>query len=121
MTAEDREALYAGARALVLPSLDEGFGLPALEAMSAGVPVVASRRGAIPEVTAGAAALVEPTDVEGLAAALLRMLQDDSHASDLAQRGVERARAFTWRGRRRRAGGRLCRRRATASVGAMTS
>jgi len=94
--ADDREALYAGARVLVLPSLDEGFGLPVLEAMSAGVPVVASRRGAITEVTDGAAALVEPTDAEGLASALGRVLRDDAYAFDLATRGLARARAFTW-------------------------
>jgi glycosyltransferase involved in cell wall biosynthesis len=91
-----REELYAGARALVLPSLDEGFGLPVLEAMSAGVPVIASRRGAIPEVTAGAADLVEPTDVEGWATAMSRVLSDDGHAVELASRGLERARHFTW-------------------------
>lgn len=93
---EAREALYRGARALVLPSLDEGFGLPVLEAMSAGVPVVASERGAIPEVTAGCADLVEPTDVDGLAAALSRVLTDDAHAERMALRGLERARAFDW-------------------------
>jgi glycosyltransferase involved in cell wall biosynthesis len=92
----EREALYAGARALVLPSLDEGFGLPVLEAMSAGVPVIASRRGAIPEVTAGAAELIEPSDVEALATAIARVLSDDDHAFGLASRGLERARHFTW-------------------------
>jgi glycosyltransferase involved in cell wall biosynthesis len=60
--ANDRERLFAGARALVLPSLDEGFGLTALEAMSAGVPVVASDRGSLPEVVGDAAPLVDPTD-----------------------------------------------------------
>lgn len=96
VTEDAREALYAGARALVLPSLDEGFGLPVLEAMAAGVPVIASRRGAIPEVSSGAAELVEPTDVDGLAAALVRVLTDDSYATALALRGLERARDFTW-------------------------
>ncbi|MEQ1758980.1 MAG: glycosyltransferase family 1 protein [Vicinamibacterales bacterium] len=91
-----REALFAGARLLVLPSLDEGFGLPVLEAMSAGIPVVASNRGAIPEVAAGSAELVEPLDVDALAAALVRVLEDEDHARDLARRGLERARAFTW-------------------------
>jgi len=93
---EAREGLYAGARALVLPSLDEGFGLPVLEAMSAGVPVIAARRGAIPEVTAGAADLIEPTDVEGLARAIVRVLTDEAHGVGLASRGLERARSFTW-------------------------
>lgn len=92
----DREALYAGARVVVLPSQEEGFGLPVLEAMSAGVPVVASRRGAIPEVTAGAAALVEAADAQALASALCRVLNDDEYARDLSLRGLSRARAFTW-------------------------
>ncbi len=93
---EAREALFAGARALVLPSLDEGFGLPVLEAMSAGIPVIASRRGAIPDVTGGAAELIEPTDVAGLGAAIFRVLTDTAHATALAERGLERARDFTW-------------------------
>ena len=58
---DEREALYAGARALVLPSLDEGFGLPVLEAMSAGVPVIASNRGSLPEVVGNAGVLLDPT------------------------------------------------------------
>jgi glycosyltransferase involved in cell wall biosynthesis len=94
--APDREALYAGARVLVLPSLDEGFGLPVLEAMSAGVPVVATTKGAVPEVTAGAAVLVDPADVGGLAAAIERVLDDEAHARTLAVSGLARARAFTW-------------------------
>jgi alpha-1,3-rhamnosyl/mannosyltransferase len=93
---QEREALYAGARALVLPSLDEGFGLPVLEAMSAGIPVIASDRGAIPEVTAGAADLIAPTDVAALSDALVRVLTDERHALDLAARGLTRAAAYSW-------------------------
>jgi glycosyltransferase involved in cell wall biosynthesis len=93
---EEREALYAGASALVLPSIDEGFGLPVLEAMSAGVPVIASRRGAIPEVSGDAAALIEPDDTCGLADAICRVLSDGVHAADLATRGLIRARDFNW-------------------------
>lgn len=90
-------ALYAGARALVLPSLDEGFGLPALEAMTVGVPVVASNRGALPEVVGDAALQVEPTDAGALADALERVLSDDALAGRCVARGLRRARTFTWR------------------------
>ena len=93
---EQREALFAGAAALVLPSLDEGFGLPLLEAMSAGVPVIASRRGAIPEVAGGAVELINPEDIGGLVSAICRVLSDEAHAADLATRGLIRARDFSW-------------------------
>jgi glycosyltransferase involved in cell wall biosynthesis len=93
---DDRERLFAGARALVLPSLDEGFGLPALEAMSAGVPVLASNRGALPEVIANAGVLIDPGDLDGWVAAVTRVSQDDRWATELACSGLERARAFTW-------------------------
>jgi alpha-1,3-rhamnosyl/mannosyltransferase len=92
----DREALYAGARLLVMPSLDEGFGLPVLEAMSAGVPVVASNRGSLPEVAGDAAVLVDAMDVDGLARAIDRALHDEAHARDLAARGLARASSFSW-------------------------
>lgn len=91
------QALYAGARALVLPSLDEGFGLPALEAMTVGVPVVAARRGALPEVVGSAGLLVDPTDPDALADALERVATDDALAARCSARGLRQARAFTWR------------------------
>lgn len=94
--APDREALYAGARLLVLPSRDEGFGIPVLEAMSAGIPVVAADRGALPEVLGDAGLLVDPDDVDGLSAALERMLTDDAFAAGCALRGLARAREFSW-------------------------
>ena len=93
---EARETLYAGARALVLPSLDEGFGLPVLEAMSAGVPVVTSDRGSLPEVVGGAGLLLDPGDVPAWAAALERIVSDERWATDLAAAGLDRARAFSW-------------------------
>ena len=93
---EEREALYASARVLVLPSLDEGFGLTVLEAMSAGIPVVASNRGSLPEVTGGAATLLDPTDVDGLAAALEQIVEDDGVAADRARAGLAQAATFTW-------------------------
>jgi glycosyltransferase involved in cell wall biosynthesis len=92
----DRERLYASARVLVLPSLDEGFGLTALEAMSAGIPVVASNRGSLPEVVGDAGTLIEPSDVDGLTAALERVTGDDQFAAARAQAGLARAATFTW-------------------------
>jgi glycosyltransferase involved in cell wall biosynthesis len=85
-------ALYAGAAAFVLPSLHEGFGLPVLEAMACGVPVVASDRGALPETCGGAALLVDPTDHAALADAVQAAIGD----ADLAGAGIARAGAFSW-------------------------
>lgn len=92
----DREALYAGARALVLPSFDEGFGIPVLEAMTAGVPVVAANRGALPEVLGDAGILVDPTDSVDLAEGLHRMCEDDRLAEACTARGLARAGCFRW-------------------------
>lgn len=91
-----RELLYANARVVVLPSLDEGFGLPALEAMSAGVPVVVSNRGSLPEVVADAAVIVDADDPAALAAACLRIVTEPTYAADRANAGLARARTFTW-------------------------
>jgi glycosyltransferase involved in cell wall biosynthesis len=92
----ERENLYASARALVLPSLDEGFGLPVLEAMSAGVPVVASNRGALPEVVGTGGILIDPTRPAELAAALASLITDDAVAAHWGAAGLDRARAFSW-------------------------
>lgn len=92
----DREALYAGARLLVMPSLDEGFGLPALEAMSAGVPVITSNRGSLPEVVGDSGPLVEAEDADALAREIERMLEDEGHARACAARGLKRAAMFSW-------------------------
>jgi len=94
--AADRRALYEGASVLVLPSLDEGFGLPVLEAMTLGVPVVASRRGSLPEVLGDAGQLVEADDAQGFADAIDRVLRDARFAAACAAAGTERARQFTW-------------------------
>jgi glycosyltransferase involved in cell wall biosynthesis len=94
--AEGREALYKGAQALILPSFDEGFGIPALEAMSAGVPVVVSNRGALPEVVGDAGLYIEPDDAESIASALDRVIGDSDVRATCARRGLERARQFTW-------------------------
>ena len=92
----DREALYRSAAVVVLPSLDEGFGLPALEAMTLGVPVVASNRGALPEVLGGAGVLVDPLDASAIAGALERVLTDPELAAACATRGIARARNYSW-------------------------
>jgi glycosyltransferase involved in cell wall biosynthesis len=94
--AGDRRALYDGARLLVQPSFDEGFGIPVLEAMSAGVPVVAANRGSLPEVLDGAGLLVDPDDPADIAGAIKRVLDDEGVASACIAKGVERARAFRW-------------------------
>ena len=92
----DRESTYAGARLLVMPSKNEGFGIPVLEAMSAGVPVVAANRGALPEVLGDAGTLVDPDDGKALAAAMHRMVTDEVFATACARRGLARAREFSW-------------------------
>lgn len=92
----EREGWYSRARALVLPSLDEGFGLPLLEAMAAGVPAVVSNQGALPEVAGGAAVLVDPTDAAAWTHALQQVLQDDARARTHAEAGLARAKDYTW-------------------------
>lgn len=93
---EERQRLYREASMLVIPSLDEGFGLPALEAMTLGLPVVASRRGALPEVLGEAAIFVEPDDPSGIAAAMEQILGDPDTPTRLGAAGVSRAREFRW-------------------------
>src|SRR5262249_31264168 len=92
----DRLALYDGARLLVLPSFDEGFGMPVLEAMTRGVPVVAANRGALPEVLGDAGPLVEPDDCHAIAAAIERLIANDPLAAACATKGIQRSRQFTW-------------------------
>jgi len=88
--------VYAGADAFCLPSLAEGFGLTALEAMACGAPVVAANRAALPEVVGDAGVLVEPT-AEGVAAGLARVLDDGALAARLREAGPARAAEFSWR------------------------
>ena len=89
--------LYEEAVMVVLPSLAEGFGIPALEAMTVGVPVVAAERGALPEVVGDAGLLVDPLDVHALAAAIDSVLTDDQLRDRLSAAGIARAKRFSWR------------------------
>lgn len=89
-------ALYAGAAAFCYPSKYEGFGLPALEAMAAGVPVLTSNATSLPEVVGDAGLMVDPGDVEGMGDSLRRLLEDTSLAERLAQQGIARAATFSW-------------------------
>lgn len=88
--------LYAGARALVMPSRYEGFGLPCLEAMACGTPVVAAARGALPETVGEAGLLVDPEEPEQLAEAVLRASLDDELRDSLKAAGRDRAALFGW-------------------------
>jgi len=91
-----RRPLLAGARAFVYPSLAEGFGLPPLEAMACGTPVLTSSVSALPETVGDAALCVDPTSVQALAAALTRIWSDDALRADLRIRGLARATLFSW-------------------------
>ena len=89
--------IYSGAAAFVFPSLYEGFGLPPLEAMACGVPVISSLSSSLPEVVGDAGILVDPQDVEAIADSLRRVLEDRTFAEGLARQGIRRAAAFSWR------------------------
>ena len=93
---EELPALYAGAEAFILSSLYEGFGLPVLEAMACGTPVIASRVGALPEVAAAAAVLIDPHDVQGMASAMAAVLGDPTMREAMRQKGLEQAQRFSW-------------------------
>ncbi len=95
---DERERLYAGARALVLPSFDEGFGLPVLEAMSAGLPVIVSNRGSLPEVVGTAGRIVPAEDAAAWAAAIARTHDDQPWMLAQGAASLARAATFTWSG-----------------------
>jgi len=90
-------ALYRSAAALVCPSRYEGFGLPLLEAMACGTPVIAARTSSIPEVVGDAAVLLDPDDEPAWVDAIQRILDDESHAAQLRGKGLSRAAEFSWR------------------------
>ncbi len=93
---EDLPALYRGAEVFCYPSLYEGFGIPVLEAMSCGAPVLTSGRSSMPEVAGDAARYVDPHDTADIARGLHELLADPSKRRTLASRGLERAQSFTW-------------------------
>ena len=93
---QDLPALYTGAAAVAIVSLYEGFGMPALEALACGAPLVAGNRGSLPEIAAGAGLLVDPLDVTSIAGALERVVADLRLASKLRAHGPEQARRYTW-------------------------
>jgi glycosyltransferase involved in cell wall biosynthesis len=93
---QDKAPLYSGATAFVFPSLYEGFGMPVLEAMACGTPVLTSNSSALPEVVGEAGLLVDPYSEKGIASALGRLLDDESFRRDLGERALARSRFFTW-------------------------
>src|SRR5690606_22494642 len=94
--AAERDSLYAGAAVVAYPSLREGFGLPVLEAMAQGAPVVTSSGTSTAEVAGDAAVLVDPLDVEAIADGLRQVLDDPAAARALGERARARAATFTW-------------------------
>jgi glycosyltransferase involved in cell wall biosynthesis len=92
----DLPALYSGALAFIYPSLYEGFGLPPLEAMACGAPVITSNNSSLPEVVGDAAILVNPLSAEEIAEAVLRLAGDPSLREKMREKGLQRARSFSW-------------------------
>ncbi len=93
---DEAAALYAGAQFFCYPSLHEGFGLPVLEAQFAGAPVMTSRHSSLPEVAGDAALLVDPEDEEDIAAAMLRLSEDEALRQELVRKGYENVKRFSW-------------------------
>lgn len=96
ITDEDLAVLYCGALAFVLPSLYEGFGMPVIEAMACGTPVLTSNVCSLPEVAGDAAILIDPMSIEDITGAIIRIVEDDKLRNELIVRGVAHAASFTW-------------------------
>jgi glycosyltransferase involved in cell wall biosynthesis len=94
---KDLPGLYSGALCFVYPSYFEGFGLPPLEAMKCGAPVITGNRTSLPEVVGEAGLLVDPFDVDALGAAMNRLISDSELRAELTTKGLERAKLFDWR------------------------
>ena len=95
---EDLPVLYSGASLFVFPSLSEGFGMPVLEALACGVPVITSNVDALPEITGNATLHVNPYSVDDIGSAMQRVFTDSVLRESLRTKGLERAKVFTWRG-----------------------
>jgi glycosyltransferase involved in cell wall biosynthesis len=93
---EELCALYSGAKAFIFPSLREGFGIPVLEAMQCGTPVITSNVTSLPEIAGDAAILINPLDCDELCQAMLNLLSDSDLLEQLKQKGIERAKQFSW-------------------------
>lgn len=93
---EELSAFYRGALALLFPSLYEGFGLPPVEAMACGVPVLTSNVCSLPEIVGDAGIIVNPTDIEAIADGIRRLAESSSLVAELQQKGIDRARRFSW-------------------------
>jgi len=93
---EELSLAYRVASVLLYPSFHEGFGRPVAEAMTAGLPVVASTGGSIPEITSGAAALYDPLDVEGMARRVVELAASPTLREEMAHAGQEASKRFTW-------------------------
>ncbi len=102
IAAEEKALWYAAAAAFVYPSLYEGFGMPPLEAMACGTPVITSNAAALPEVVGEAGLMLAPDEVHDWAAAMQRLWMDAAYRADLAERGIQQARQFTWAATARR-------------------
>jgi glycosyltransferase involved in cell wall biosynthesis len=97
VSVEDLLGLYNAAQLLVHPAFYEGFGLPPLEAMACGTPVVASNTSAVPEIVGDAALLVDPTEIDEMTVAIWRLLSDPTLVRQMREKGLKRARLFSWR------------------------
>ena len=93
---EDLRALYSSCRAFVYPSLYEGFGLPPLEAMACGAPVIAGRIAALQETLGDAAILIEPLDVQTLSRTIIEVLKDERRRAAMGEAGIKHAGKFSW-------------------------